>query len=91
MGRPRGGVDRGRERDDWPSKEHSSRPAPPTKIDAERFSRVARSAGVSWYRKEVLQIVSPSCEESVHTKVVSAVLPTVVAIADALRIMMAQL
>ena len=48
MGRPRGGVDRGRGRDDWPSGEHGNRPAPPTKIDAERFSRVmSRNTGVS--------------------------------------------
>ena len=59
MGRPRGGIDGRRGRDDWPSVEHSSRPAPPTKIDTERFSRVmARSAGVSWCGKVVLKLYS---------------------------------
>ena len=55
MGRPRGGVDGRRGRDDWASVEHSSRPAPPAKLDAEWFRRVTTStAGVSWCGKLVL-------------------------------------
>ena len=45
MGRPREGRDGRRGRDDWQSGEHSSRPAPPTKIDAEKFSRVMTRVG----------------------------------------------
>ena len=40
MERPRGGGDGRRGRDEWSSTEHSRAPAPPTRIDAERFSRV---------------------------------------------------
>ena len=48
MGRPRGGGDRSRGRDEWSSAEHSRAPAPSARIDAERFSRVLnRAAGVS--------------------------------------------
>ena len=48
MGRPRGGGDRSRGRDEWSSVEHSRAPAPSTRIEAERFSRVLnRAAGVS--------------------------------------------
>ena len=48
MGRPRGGGDGRRGRDEWSSAEHNRVPAPPTRIDAERFSLVmARAAGVS--------------------------------------------
>jgi len=47
MGRPRGGGDRSRGRDEW-SSEHSRAPAPTARIDTERFSRVLnRVAGVS--------------------------------------------
>ena len=61
MERPRGGMDGRRGRDDWASGEHGSRPAPPTKIDAERFRRVA-TAGVSCCGKLVLYInCIPSC------------------------------
>ena len=49
MGRPRGGGDGRRGRDEWSSAEHSRAPAQPTRIEAERFSQVmARTAaGVS--------------------------------------------
>ena len=54
MGRPRGGGDRSRGRDEWSSAEHSRAPAPSTRIDAERFTRVlnSRAAGVSWRGKD---------------------------------------
>ena len=49
MGRPRGGGDGRRGRDEWSSAEHNRVPAaPPTRIGAEKFSRViARATGVS--------------------------------------------
>ena len=63
MGQPRGD---GRERwgmNDWLSGELSNRTTPPTKILAERFSKVMASmtAGVSWCGKVVLLIILPSC------------------------------
>ena len=49
MGRSRGGGDGRRGRDQWSSAEHSRAPAQPTRIVAERFSRVMSrtAAGVS--------------------------------------------